>query len=279
LRLEWRALKAALSASSDQRRLATSDALTFRAYRRQLFSNAAAEERALEMNEGLAEYTGVVLAADSTRAAVNAVTSELERRDNSPSFVRSFAYASGPAYGLLLDESGVEWRKGLTAVIDMGTLLENAYESKLPSDLAAAAAKQALKYDGEKVIAEEHSRAEKHKELIAAYRAKLVDGPVLVLRSTDHINYSFDPNNLLPLDGASTIYPTLSVHDEWGSLEVTDGALLVRNENGIDRVQTTAPAEIKSRRLSGDGWTLELADGWKVAPGQRSGDYTVTKAK
>ena len=35
---------------------------------------------------------------------------QLARQEEQPSFVRSFAYASGPAYGVLLDECGQKWR-------------------------------------------------------------------------------------------------------------------------------------------------------------------------
>src|ERR1041385_3795062 len=59
LQLEWRALNRALSRRGLERNEAVKDALIFRLYRRALFPRATAEEAALEMNEGLAEYTGV----------------------------------------------------------------------------------------------------------------------------------------------------------------------------------------------------------------------------
>ena len=79
LQLEWRALEAALQHAGGERRRATEDALTFRAYRRQLFPGAAAEERALEMNKGPAEYTGVRLSRDalSDRTSVATLTKEV----------------------------------------------------------------------------------------------------------------------------------------------------------------------------------------------------------
>ena len=50
LQLEWRALAKALPGD----RQAVRDALAFRARRRSLFADAPAQERELEMNEGLA---------------------------------------------------------------------------------------------------------------------------------------------------------------------------------------------------------------------------------
>src|SRR5262249_14279429 len=61
LQLEWRALDSALNSRGERRLQAVSDALIFRARRRTLFPKAAQEERALEMHEGLAEYSGIKL--------------------------------------------------------------------------------------------------------------------------------------------------------------------------------------------------------------------------
>ena len=54
------------------------------------------------LNEGLAEDTGIALTTqprDRAARAVEAIASGRRRA----SFVRSFAYASGPGYGALLD--------------------------------------------------------------------------------------------------------------------------------------------------------------------------------
>ena len=100
--LEWRALAQALRATDDApRRCAAADALAFRAARRAAYPGSAAGEDALELHEGLAEYTGVVVGrpGDRTGAALHDLGAHVE----DPSFVRSFAYATGPAYELLLD--------------------------------------------------------------------------------------------------------------------------------------------------------------------------------
>lgn len=56
MQLEWRALARALAARGDaERREAGRDVLAFRAERYRLYPSAAAQERALEQNEGLAE--------------------------------------------------------------------------------------------------------------------------------------------------------------------------------------------------------------------------------
>jgi hypothetical protein len=38
-----------------------------------------------------------------------------------------------------------------------------------------------------------------------------------------------------------------------------------------------APTDLSARPLKGEGWSLELANGWEVVPGARPGDVTVRK--
>ena len=76
LRLEWRALSRALAQSGEDRKHILSDAAAFRLKRRSLFANAAENERVEEIREGLAQYTGIVVTAES-RADAIASTIEL----------------------------------------------------------------------------------------------------------------------------------------------------------------------------------------------------------
>jgi len=107
LQLEWRALGQALSGDRD----AVRDALAFRAVRRALFAGAAKEEHDLEMHEGLAEYTGAALAEPDPRARAPHLVAKLRDAESTPTFVRSFAYASGPAWGTLLDRKRRSWTR------------------------------------------------------------------------------------------------------------------------------------------------------------------------
>ena len=70
LRLEWRALARALRESGEQRNLAVRDALAFRQARRMLYPASVESERGQEITEGLAAYTGTVLAAESAADAI-----------------------------------------------------------------------------------------------------------------------------------------------------------------------------------------------------------------
>lgn len=200
LQLEWRALRQALLHDGEERRRAAADALVFRAYRQQLFEKAAAEEDALEMNEGLAEYTGVKLRGTSEAETVDWMAKRLASAHGRPSFVRSFAYETGPAYGLLLDAIASDWRKNLKTTKDLSKLLQDSLALKLPDNLKEEVEKRLQRYDGEALRKAEIEREETRRRLVAEYRARLVEGPVLEIPLGKDMRYSFNPNNLVPLD-------------------------------------------------------------------------------
>jgi len=275
LQLEWRALAAALTNRGKQRRQAITDALLFRAHRRTIFPNAATEERAMEMNEGLAEYTGVKLSGNSNLNQYVADTN-LKEGANKESFVRSFAYASGPVYGVLLDDTKVKWRKTLKKEDDLGNLLQRKLSIKLPQNIKQAAELRAKSYDGDRLQASEIDRENNQQILLAGYRARLVDGAVLEI-PLQKMNMQFNPNNLVPLDALGTVYPDIRIVDVWGILTVSKGGAL-RNPT-FTKIYVSAPGSLSLSPVQGDGWTLELNAGWTITNGERKGDYIVKKSE
>ena len=277
IQMEWRALERALRQTGPARKAAIADALLFRSYRRSLFPDSANNENALELNEGLAEYTGVRLSsADLGETLVRANLILRQARNNS-TFARSFAYVSGPAYGALLDLSGRPWRASMKPSTDLGALLQQRYGITVrASEKAARAAVSS--YEGEELITIETQQEEKRKQQIADARKKFVDGPVLLLSLSEDVRYSFDPNNVFGIDANSTVYPTMRLTDAWGVLTVTNGALLERDASGhVVSARVVAPTDLSARPLKGAGWSLELTNGWEVVPGERPGDLKVRK--
>ncbi len=275
LQLEWRALQAALKASEFERRQAVADALTFRAYRRSLFPEAAGEERAMEALEGLAEYTGVRLSAASEQGAIKRALKNFELAKSWPTYTGSFAYVSGAAYGLLLDDANPDWRKGLAGEVGFGDLLADALSIAVPSDLKAAAAKRSAAYDAEQLIAAETERETASRGRLAQYRKRLVTGPVLIV-PIHSMHFQFDPRDIQPLDDLGRVYPKMRMSDAWGILKVDSGGGLIAAD--WSKVTVPAPGDRNARPLVGDGWTLELNEGWGLVPGKRAGDYIVKRS-
>jgi hypothetical protein len=272
LQLEWRALAAALRATGDGRADAIRDAAIFRARRRQLFLEAAKTEREMELHEGLAEYTGVRLSGSADPARFVADV-ELKDAPAKKTFVRSFAYATGPAYGVLLDGTGADWRETLRAARrDLADLLLERARIRLPDQIEAAANERARKYGSVELAAKEQRREQARLDLAKSYRAKLVDGRVLVI-PLQKMNMQFDPGNLVPLDPLGTVYPNIRIVDDWGILTVSKNGALMSTD--FSRITLPAPGKVTPPAIDGEGWNLRLNGGWSVVPGQRQGDLAV----
>lgn len=272
LQLEWRALERAVRAKGEKREAAVRDLLVFRQQRHALFPDGAPGEKKLELNEALAEDTGVVIAYREPAARRKRVLNALEQGATEPTFIRSFAYASGPAYGLLLDALAPGWRKSLEVEDDLAEPLARAVGFEPPEDLEADAGTRAGDYDGKELRETETRRLEEAERRTARLEALLITGPVLEV-PLRNANLSFDPSNLIPLGDHGTVYPTLRAADAWGVLEVvtSEGGALVSNDwTGL---WVAAPAEPpdgwteaagEARTLEGEGWRLEVAAGWRV---------------
>jgi hypothetical protein len=277
MQLEWRALKAALLERGEARRKATLDALVFRARRRAFFNEAAQRERSLEIHEGLAEYTGVALCSKSPAEAATYVAARLGGAPSLKTFVRSFAYVTGPAYGLLLDQANPAWRKTLTAQDDLSGLLATALGWTLPADLDAASQVAAQRYGGKELVALEEKLAAQKSQELALMRERFVDGPVVILPLAEAFKYSFDPTNQVPLEGVGTVYPYLRISASWGTLDANKGALLLTKDAQITGARVSAPKGGTTPPTTGEGWTLVLEKGWDILPGKRPGDFEIKR--
>ena len=272
LRLEWRALAGALRESGEQRNLAVRDALAFRQARRMLYPASVEDERAQEIGEGLAAYTGTVLAAPSAADAIVGAVDLLDGAETTAleaSFVRTFAYMSGPAYGLLLDASSPDWTRKVRGTDDLGTLLMRALAVQPATDATASA----TRYGGAEIRASEQKREQERQERLAELRRRFVDGPVL--RIPGGGSGMSDSRGAVVIPGVGTVYfGPFRASGVWGTLEAEKG-VLVASDGGSRRL--AAPARPDGAAIAGDGWTFKAAPGWVVREGSRRGDYEVVR--
>jgi hypothetical protein len=273
LQLEWRALAKALAAKTPAaRKAAVADALLFRAERYRRFPAAERDEMGLEFNEGVPEYTGVRVGLTTPAERTAYAIKDLSSHVHDDTFVRSFAYATGPAYGLMLDRADPAWRGKVKDGPPLWRLLQTDLKLPAPAPSEAAVAARAKVYDDGTLRAFEVAREAARQKRLVIYRAALVEGPVLSLPLAK-ANRQFRPSTLVGLDDLGTVYPTLRLTDAWGALEVSggNGALIYR---GFARA-TVSLAGADASGLKGDGWSLTLNPGWSVKPGPRPGDMTL----
>jgi acetyl esterase/lipase len=272
LRLEWRALARALRESGHERNLAVRDALAFRQARRLLYPASVEDERGQEITEGIAAYTGTVLAAES---AADAIARGIELLDGTEtvaleaSFVRTFAYMSGPAYGLLLDASSPDWRRRVRSTDDLGTLLMRAVAVQPAADATASASR----YGGAEIRGAEQNREQERQQRLAELRRRFVDGPVLVTPGGG--SGMSDSRGAAVIPGVGTVFfGPFRASGDWGTLEAEKGVLVA--SDGRSR-RVPAPVRRDDGTVSGDGWTFKPAPGWVVREGARRGDYEVVR--
>src|SRR4051794_19699123 len=263
MQLEWKALSRALGSSGETRVAAVRDALAFRAARRARFAGAAESERTLEINEGLAEYTATVVAADSRPEAARNAIRQLAKAAAEPTFVRQFAYSTGAAYGMLLDAFAPGWTHRIQSGDDLGKLVEPLTGVRPEKDVEAAA----VSYGGPEIREREAKRDVEQKLRLAELRRRFVEAPVLILPSSR--SSTFSSVGMTPIPGEGTIYPSFRTVAEWGTLEAA--AVLMAPDRG--KLTVPGPPTVKGTTVMGDGWTVTIADGWAIGLGPQAGDF------
>jgi hypothetical protein len=267
LRLEWHALARALRESGASRVLAVRDALAFRQARHTRYPDKVETERALDINEGLASYTGFVLAAQSGADAIAMALDELAGQERGESYVRTAAYASGPAYGLLLDAASPGWTRTVRASDDPAAMLMRALAIQPVADVETAAAR----YGGAEIRAAEEQREQQRRARIAELRRRFVDDPVLVMPGGGG-GYTDSRGAVVIPDVGTVYFGAYRIKGPWGALEADKGVLV--STDGRTR-RLPAPVRGDSMAISGDGWTLEAAPGWVIREGARRGDFEI----
>ncbi len=265
LQLEWNALQTAVTATGDARLSALRDSMTFRAARRAQYPDAAPRENAVEIREGLAQYTGMRIGGCS---ATEMVELGKKMRTMTDGLVRSFGYISGPLYGYLLDDATNEaWRKSVNNKSDLGAMLAEALRLKPDVDRAS---ERSLQYGGAALRTSENERERSRQTRLAAFRELLVVGPVLFVDLSLCSSKTLDTRYVHPLGEGRTVYGVRTLIAEWGTLQVSNGgAILEDSSTSLGRVSLRNAA---ADHLSGEGWTLNLKEGWTIVPNERQGD-------
>ena len=265
LRLEWLALARALESNGNERRGALRDALLFRARRlADADSSERARERLLDLSEGMAEYSAWRITGSEARALARALREDAPRRST---YVRSFPYFTGPAYGLLLDVMGPRgWRDSLRRHPDLQALAATvAPRVQAVGDAEGVGESYGLA----EIQASEDARWHERERQLAELRARFVDGATLRIRP-GALRISFDPRAQAPLGDAGTVMPGLVWKGDAGAiLEAPSGALVTSDWTELrvplDTIALTEGPLAAEMHWSGPGWTLTLPAGWRLA--------------
>lgn len=276
LRLELDALRAAIQASSKEEAVShVKSALIFRKLRHYLYPRSDSTENLLELNEGLAEYTGLVMSKRSAKEMTEHLLKGIDDFQGNKTFVRSFAYQTIPLYGHLTRGLVKEfWNQDITANTNLCDYFITSFRVDIPDDIQAHATRLSTSYSGEQIDKEEQQREDDNLKLINEMIVKFVKEPHLEIRF-ERMNISFDPTNLIPLENFGTVYPTMRITDNWGILTVDGGALLAADWS---KVSVTIPEKKDNRTVRGKGWSLELnTDQYIIDRDKTSSNYYIRK--
>lgn len=260
--LELQALKAALAKPVEQRKADLAHALLFRKKRQELFPSTFDNERRLEMNEGLAEYTGMILGRPIGSIRQH-LYNEIDRAATQLSLIRSMAYTTGPVYGYLLYEKSPVWTQSVDSNASFSGCIGKYYAVNVPKQtIAAELVKLEKRYNGDSIIRAEKIKEQHRQEQADNYLSLFTHQPVLIINLVK-MTIVFNPNNLFDLGELGTVYPTAEINDVWGKLKVTDSGMLMKNWQVI-----TLPAMdslyVKDSMVKGNGWQLQLNKGWRI---------------
>jgi len=262
LKLELEALRSALMSDGETtKQKHIQNALLFRNYRYKLYSGAKENENTLELNEGIAEYTGSILSNRTDEKLKEHYVQMINNFYNNHTFVRSFAYITMPVYGYFIYLKNDSWNKEISNSTNLTDYISGFFNISIPTDLIETINAIKGDYSFEEIESFEVNRDNELKKLIAEYETKFLTNPTLTIQF-ENMKISFDPRNIMPLKNLGTVYPNLRISDNWGILTVENGALL---SNNWDKVTVSEPAKTNDNIIEGDGWKLELNSNWELA--------------
>jgi len=276
-RMEWKELVAALEFKGEERTAHIKNALLLNRYRKELYPEADTLESRLELNEGLAEYTGFRLSGEPEDSIISFWTHSIRFGERIPSFVSSFAYITGPMYCFLLDNSGKKWREKIGEVKSLTKLLAESYSIKFNDSVKDEALNYLMTKGDSEILDFEEAREKKMEEQTALLKEKFFQKPVIILK-LENMSVQYDPRNLIPIDSIGTVYPNIRISDNWGILEVNNEAFLASDWRSIivalpEKFASTVGAET----INTKDWKLEIKKGWTLKSVPRKGCYTVVK--
>ena len=274
LRLELEALKQSIQCtSSTERKKCLTDAFAFRMFRYSLYPGADSSENLMELNEGIAEYTGVIISNGTWSDAVKHFVQMIDDFMSNPTFVRSFPYVTTPVYGYLLYPARPGWNLEINIHSNLAAYFIKVFNITMPSDLKTRVETISDKYNGKMIIAEETEREANTKRIIAELKSKFLEQPHFEIR-LEKMNISFDPRNIIPVEDKGSFYKNARITDVWGILTINNGALM---SPGWDKISVSVPLKIDNKSVNGDGWTLELNNGYTVSKNENTGNYSLIK--
>ncbi len=262
IKLEWEALRKAITTDGEERQLAIRDALIFRGSIRETYPKENDFLNRFENYEGLATFTYMKLTSGSREEYLEALFSYLDNITGYQSYARSYGFVHGALYATLLDDTGYDFSTIKSDTVDLGLLVKDLYSIELPTVCRDVAGSLAFNYDIDRIREDEDHRAADIKDRLNKQVSIYTEKPV-VFFELESPYFDFEPENVHSLDTIGTLYTSMRVSDNWGKLTVDKGGCLVSYNYRTMRITAKGLKEEKNH-ISGEGWHLILNSDWEL---------------
>lgn len=288
LRLEYQALRNCINSINrksgrDTILLFASDAFTYRKIRQTRYKSYLEKETEIETSEGLATYTGYKLSTYPNLFDI--AIKEINEREQANTYTRSFAYATGLAYGLIFDYLGLDWRHGLDKVYNFLSI----YETLLLKDSLTVRTQGLFEMNERNNFKQIHREEEARKAIveknIAYYNDLFFVKPSLSVRLKDSLyGTSYDMNSILVLKEKGIVFPRISGKDGSGknfgnfkTLPEKEGLGVSGVLNSLTEKKFTFPLPLKveGNKVIGETYEIELSPGWVMKKVNVKGDMEI----
>jgi hypothetical protein len=262
IKLEWKALRKALTTDGEEQKLSIRDALIFRGANRELYKKYARDENLFENYEGFATFTYTLLCTQSPDEYKARIFETLDRVYMMQSYSRSYGFIHGALYASLLREKGFDFSKIMTNEIDLGNEVKGLYNIELPAICRDVAGSLAMNYNLAEINQEEDQRLGDLRESIHEQISIFTEKPVVFVE-LESPYFDFEPEEIHSLDTLGTLYSSIRVSDNWGKLTVNKGGCLVSNNFKFLRI-TAKGFKADHKHISGEDWVLILNNDYEL---------------
>jgi len=261
------------------------DAIYFRTEREKMFKKYNKNALELETLEGLATYTGYKLSAFTNLYPI--AIKELNGREQTYGLNRSFAYATGLAYGIIFDYFKIQWRTDLKHIYSFTGIYNNQiktihFKKKEIKDIKT-------RNQFYQINQEELNRKNTTDSIHSFYQNIFKKQPVLIINmdtsNKTPLTMSYDMNSTFTFGKDGIIYSSISGTSPNASLfgsfkttgETTIGKSGILISSKFDKLTFTKPLKVEGNTIFGDYYTIELNKGWKVIQIDKKGNMEIVK--
>jgi hypothetical protein len=208
---------------------------------------------------------------EENKAALAASLSHLQETDH---LMNAFADVMFPAYGYLMSQQSTQWLKSINHQTDLISLVQDFYQFSYPEDFGGVMNLLSTKYNRQSIEDSEDQRELRLKALAEKYHQKFIGVPFVMIRLNKQTSIEYLSDQMIPFDGKGYIVPEIRVTGSWGTITVSDGAL-INNENSY--LYFSAPFNISGNKIKGADWQLELNPGYGIQPYPGTDKYIVNR--